>query len=81
MIHRNGDHCHPSRYQVSSNSHEAQGRGCVNLIHENDVKVRACVHSYQAICEEGGSDNRRPDANMRLLYVQLNHVSDGNVSI
>lgn len=66
MIHRNGNDRHRSGYNVPSKSHEAERRGSVDLVDEDDVEIRAGEDGDQTISEEDRADNRGPDANMRL---------------
>ena len=68
-VHRNRSNSHRPRDHVTAESHETEGRRSVNLVHENDVEVRAGEDGNETVAEERGSDYGGPDADVGLRGV------------
>lgn len=66
-IHGNRSNSHRSRDHVTTESHEAESRCSVYLVHEDDVEVCACEDGDETISEESKSNNGRPDTDAGLL--------------
>ena len=73
-VHRNRSNSHRPRDHVTAESHETEGRRSVNLVHENDVEVRAGEDGNETVAEERGSDYGGPDAVVGLRCVVSNDI-------
>lgn len=68
-VHRNRPNSHRSRDHVTTESHEAEGRCSVHLVHENDVEVCAGEDGDETVSEEGRSNSGGPDTDVGLHRV------------
>lgn len=68
-VHRNRSNSHRSRDHVTPESHEAEGRCSVHLVHENDVEVCAGEDSDETVSEERRSNYGGPDTDVGLHRV------------